>query len=309
MRVLVTGATGFVGRALIPMLMQAGHEVVAAARRPAVVSGLAVRVVGEVGPDTDWSEALEGCDAVVHLAARVHVMQADAGADIAAFRSVNVAGTARLARQAALAGVSRLVFVSTVKVHGECSPGHALTERDAPHPKEPYAVSKAEAEEALREVMAQTSLEVVILRPPLVYGPGVGANFAALLHAVKSGWPLPFGAIRNRRSLVYVGNLCDAILRCVLHPAAVGRTFLVDDGVPVSTPELIRALAAACGRRPRLIAIPPAWLQVAGTVFGRRQAVDRLLGDLEVDSGLFREVCGWAPPFDLGAALRASFRA
>lgn len=306
-KVLVTGATGFVGQTLVPMLRQAGHEVIPAGRRPGSVDGLPVRVVGDLGPGTDWLPSLSGCEAVVHLAARVHVMDAAGRSDVAGFRRINVLGTEHLARQAARVGARRLVHVSTVKVHGEHSPGRPFTEDDVPRPSDAYALSKWEAEEVLRRVASETGLETVVLRPPLVYGPGVGANFAFLLRAVRSGWPLPFGAVHNRRSLVYVGNLCDAIAHCLGHPAAAGEVFLVDDGAAVSTAGLIRAVAAAVGRTPCLLPVPVALLKFAGRITGRQDVVQRLLGDLEVDGSRIRRACGWRPPTDLAAALRTSF--
>jgi len=307
MKVLVTGATGFIGQALVPALLAEGHDVVATGRQAGRVAGQPVRAVGDLAAATDWAELLHGCDAVVHLAARVHVMDSAGAAQLDAFRRVNVEATRRLAADAARAGVRRLVFVSSVKVHGEHSPGRALTEADPPDPQDPYAVSKAEAELALRRVATETGLEVVILRPPLVYGPGVQANFAALVRVIGAGVPLPLGAVGNRRSLVYVENLCDAIACCLAHPAAAGETFLVDDGEAVSTPGLIRAVASAMGRPARLLPVPPAWLRLAGRLTGRSAGLDRLLSDLEVNSGRLRRVCGWTPRQDLRSALRASF--
>jgi UDP-glucose 4-epimerase len=233
----------------------------------------------------------------------------DASIDpLAAFRSINTVATLNLARQAAQVGVKRFVFVSSIKVNGE---GRAVPyrETDAPAPEDAYAISKWEAEQGLRQIERETGMEVVILRPPLVYGPGVKANFLRLIQVVKRGWPLPLGAIRNRRSLLYLGNFVDAIRLCVEHPAAAGQTFLLDDGEPVSTPELIRALARAMGRPARLLAVPVSALEFAGMLLGRRAAVARLMGSLWVDGSAIRSRLGWTPLFSMEAGLAATVRA
>jgi nucleoside-diphosphate-sugar epimerase len=264
--------------------------------------------VGDIGPATRWDEALRGVDAVVHLAARVHVRVRSAPAAIAAYRRVNTAGTERLALAAAAAGVRRFVFLSTLKVNGEATQARPFTESDPPAPQDAYARAKWEAEQALHRIGARTGMEVVILRPPLVYGPGVKANFLALLKAVARGLPLPLGAIDNRRSLVYVGNVADAIVKCLEHPAAAGQTFLVRDGEDVSTPELVRRLARALGVKPRLFPVPPSWLSFAGQLTGRRDAVDRLIGSLAIDDAKIREALGWVPPYTLDEGLEATAR-
>jgi nucleoside-diphosphate-sugar epimerase len=299
-RVLVTGANGFVGRAVCSQLMAAGHAVTPAVRRG---SGLPNEVgVGDVGPSTDWRIALAGCDVVVHLAARVHVMRDEANDPLTEFRVVNTEGTLNLARQAAQAGVKRFIFISTIKVNGEgCEAPYRET--DVPAPEDAYAISKWEAEQGLWQIAADTGLEVVILRPPLVYGPGVKANFLRLMQLVKRGWPLPLGAIRNKRSLLYLGNFVDAIRLCVEHPAAAGQTFLLDDGEPVSTPELIRAIARALGRPARLLAVPVGVLEAAGTLLGKRAAVARLTDALFVDSSAIRARLGWTPPYSMAVGL------
>lgn len=292
--VLVTGATGFVGRALVPALAERGHAVRSAVRRAG--SGLLGEVaVGEIGPETDWSAALQGVDVVIHLAARVHVMQDTAADPLAAFRRVNTDGTERLARQAAEAGVRRLVLVSSIKVNGERAE-RPFTELDPPRPEDPYGISKAEAEAVLRRVAEEAGLEAVVVRPPLVYGPGVGGNFARLLALVERGLPLPLGAVDNRRSLVGRCNLVDFLVRCAEHPAAAGETFLVSDGEDLSTAELIRRLARALDRPVRLWPVPPALLYAAGRVTGRTAVVERLCGSLQIDSRKGRERLGWAPP-------------
>lgn len=257
---------------------------------------------------TDWHAALTGCQAVVHLAARVHIMHDMVDDPLALYRTTNTDATLNLARQAARAGVKRFVFVSSIKVNGE-GRDTAYTETDAPAPEDAYAISKWEAEQGLWQIARETGLEVVVLRPPLVYGPGVKANFRRLLDTVARGWPLPLGAIENRRSLLYLGNFVDAIRVCVEHPAAAGQTFLVDDGQPVSTPELVRAVAHAMARPARLLAIPVGLLEFAGALFGRRTAVARLTGSLWVDSALIRTRLGWMPPYSMAAGLAATVAA
>jgi len=288
---------------LCDQLSTSGHLVVSAVRRE---SGLLNEVVvGDLGPATDWWQALAGCDAVVHLAARVHMMREDAVDPMALFRAINAEATLNLARQAAQAGVKRFVFVSTIKVSGE-GRDEPYRETDVPAPEDAYAISKWEAEQGLRRIAQETGLEVVILRPPLVYGPGVKANFLRLMQMVARGWPLPLGAIRNRRSVLYLGNFVDAIRACVEHPAAAGQTFLLDDGEAVSTPDLIRALATAMGRPARLVPVPVGVLQLAGALMGKRAAVARLTGSLFVDSSAIRSRLGWTPPFSMEAGLAAT---
>jgi len=304
--VLVTGATGFVGRALLGELIAHGHEAIPAVRRAAGL--LREAVVSDVHAQTDWRAALASCDAVVHLAARVHVMRDTAEDQLARYRATNTDATLNLARQAAQAGVRRFVFVSSIKVNGEGRDA-SYREIDAPAPEDAYAISKWEAEQGLWRIARETGLEVVVLRPPLVYGPGVKANFRRLIDAVARGWPLPLGAIENRRSLLYLGNFVDVIRVCVEHPAAAGQTFLVDDGRPVSTPELIRAIARAMGRPARLPAIPASALEFAGALLGRRAAVARLTGSLWLDSSRVRACLGWTPPYSMEAGLAATVAA
>lgn len=310
MRILITGANGFVGRCLSTRLIAQGHQVIAVVRRDAaeLPPGIAeVRVVADIGPDTDWTGLLEGIDAAIHLAARVHVMR-DAAADpLARFRQVNVLGTEHLARAAARAGVRHFIYLSSVKVHGETSPdGMPFTESMVPAPEDAYGVSKLEAEQALATIAAATGLGLTVFRPPLVYGHGVRANFERLVNAVRRGIPLPFGAVRNRRSLVYVGNLADAIASSLLKPEAFGQTFLVSDGPAVSTAELIRGIADALQRKPRILNIPTGLLKLAGNFAGKRAEVQRLLGNLVVDDSHLRNRLGWHPPFSLREGLEAT---
>lgn len=306
--VVVTGANGFVGTALCVQLRQSGWQVRAALRRAPADSAPPddFRVVGDIGPGTDWAPVLQGADAVVHLAARVHVMGSSGHDALAAYQQVNTIATEGLARVAATVGVKRLVYLSSIKVNGESTPDRPFTEADKPAPLDPYGVSKWEAEQVLTRVGRESGLGVVILRPPLVYGPGVKANFLSLMQAVDRGWPLPLGSAQNRRSLLYVGNLVSAIVRCLEHPAAAGRTYLVADGDPISTPELIRGIARALQRPARLIPVPVGLLRLAGGLAGRRDAVERLLESLAVDSGLIRRDLDWTPPYSLGEGLRAT---
>ncbi|MFN3751972.1 MAG: UDP-glucose 4-epimerase family protein [Thiobacillus sp.] len=306
MKALITGAAGFVGRALCSRLAASGDAVVPAVRGK---SGLPNEiVVGNLDASTDWGLALAGCDAVIHLAARVHVMRDTAADPLARYRATNTEATLNLARQAAQAGVRRFVFISTIKVNGE-GRDTPYRETDAAAPEDAYAISKWEAEQGLWQIARETGLEVVVLRPPLVYGPGVKANFRRLLDTVARGWPLPLGAIDNRRSLLYLGNFVDAIRVCVEHPAAAGQTFLLDDGEPVSTPALIGAVARAMGRPARLLPVPVGMLEFAGALLGKRAAVQRLTGSLWLDSSLIRSRLGWTPPYSMQDGLAATLGA
>lgn len=305
---LVTGANGFVGRALCDEAAAQGFRVRGATRTICHLAGVAENViVGACDNETDWTHALDGIDAVIHLAARVHVMHDESGDPLAEFRKVNVAGAENLARQAASAGVKRFVYVSSIKVNGEATCGEGkYTELNPPDPQDPYSVSKWEAEQALHRVAAETGLEVVIVRPPLVYGAGVKGNFAQMLRVLAGGIPLPLAAADNRRSLVYVGNLVDALILCATHPAAAGQTYLVSDGEDVSTPELLRQLGAALGHPARLFSCPHALLRLAGRLTCRADQVERLLGSLRVDSSKIRRELNWIPPFTLECGLRAT---
>lgn len=252
---LVTGASGFVGRAVVAALARQARTVRITARRPASIQApLQVAASADLqDTQADWSQAVHGVTAVIHLAARAHILRDQATDPLQAYRAANTAGTLRLAEQAAQAGVRRFVFVSTVKVHGEASVlGQPFTEAMHPAPADPYALSKHEAEIGLREIAERTGMELVIVRPPLVYGPGVKANFAALMRAVQRGWPLPLGAIHNQRSMVALDNLVDFMLTCVDHPAAAHQSFLVSDGEDLATPELLRRLGQALQQPARL---------------------------------------------------------
>lgn len=304
MRILVTGATGFVGAPLCRLLGARGHEVAAAVRR----TGEAGVAVGDIGPDTDWAPALHGVETVIHLANRAHVMN-DAEADpLAVFRRVNRDGTLRLAAQAVACGVRRLVFVSSIKVNGEATlPGRPFTAADTPAPADPYGVYKLEAERGLAELSARTGLEVTVVRPPLVYGPGGKGNLATLLRVLtlRLPLPLPLGAVDNRRSLLGLSNLLDLLALCATSPAAAGRTFLARDGLDLSTPDLLRRLGRALGRPVWLLPVPPPLLRAAGALTGKGAAVARLLGSLQVDDTETRTVLDWVPPVGVDAELAA----
>ena len=300
--ILVTGASGFVGQRLCARLAAAGHAVTAAVRResPALAAFMpAVRVVrvGDIGPDTDWQAALAGVDMVVHLAARAHVMRDSASDPLAEYRRINVAGSARLARAAAAAGVSRLIYMSSIKVNGEETVDAPFRESDAPAPVDAYGRSKWEAEQALSRIAAETGLAVTVLRPPLIYGHGVKGNIARLLRWIERGLPLPFASIVNRRSLIYLENLVDAALAVMRHPAP-GRLYLVSDAHDLSTPQLIRALARGLDQPPRLFAFPPSLLRLTGACTGQLDAVGRLVGSLQIDASRIGAELGWQPAHD-----------
>jgi nucleoside-diphosphate-sugar epimerase len=262
-------------------------------------------VTGELNPSTDWSIAIKGVTVVVHSAARVHVMHDTEADPLTAFRAVNLDGTLNLARQAAAAGVKRFVFISSVKVNGEGTPpGRAFTEANAPNPQDAYGQSKHEAEIGLRHLSAATGMEVVIIRPPLVYGPGVKANFAALMRAVQRGWLLPLSAVHNQRSLVALDNLVDFIVTCITHPQAANQTFLVSDGQDLSTTELVRGMAQAAGVPARLLPVPVWALQAGASLLGKGDAVQRLCGNLQIDISKAQNLLGWVPPVSVEEGLR-----
>jgi nucleoside-diphosphate-sugar epimerase len=306
--ILVSGSNGFVGSALVRSLAKEymAECVVAASRRTQMTWPGAVNSVqvGDLLPITDWTAALKGVNAVVHCAARVHVIQDEATDPLAAYRSVNVEGTLNLARQAAAAGVRRFVFVSSIKVNGEATqPGHPFKADEAPAPSDPYGVSKLEAEQTLRALEAETGMEVVIVRPPLVYGPGVKANFASMMRWVERGVPLPLGAIHNARSMVALDNLVDLLMVCIKHPSAAGQTFLVSDGEDVSTTELLRRTAQAMGKKSLLVPVPAAVLELGAAFLGKRAVAQRLCGSLQVDIEKTRSLLNWTPPLTLDQGL------
>jgi len=303
MSLLLTGATGFVGQHLVSALIQRNLPYQIAVRTQAGNSAHPECIsVGDINAHTTWSQALEGVTDVVHLAARVHITQETSSDAYAAFRAVNTEGTLNFARQAAAVGVRRFVFLSSVKVNGEGSP-LAYLETDTPAPEDAYAVSKWEAEQGLWEISAETGMQMVILRIPLVYGPGVGANFLRLLQTVNKGWPLPLGAIHNRRSLLYVGNLVDAILAVLKHPGAANKLYLLSDGQDVSTSQLVELISKALKKPARLFAVPQGFLRDVAGVLGKSSAVDRLFGSLYLESAKIQQELGWVPPFSMQAGL------
>ncbi len=303
---LVTGANGFVGQALCAGLLRRGHAVRGAVRSQTALAALAVpgTVVGEVDANTDWSEALEGVGTVVHLAARVHVMRDKVANPLAEFRRVNVQGTLNLARQAAAAGVRRFVFISSIGVNGAVTFQQPFTAQDRAAPYSPYTVSKYEAELGLQALAAETGMDVVTIRPPLVYGPNAPGNFGSLMRLLKRGVPLPLGAIHNQRSLVSLDNLVDLLVTCITHPAAANQTFLVSDGEDVSTTELLRRMGQALGHPARLIPVPTSILKLAATVVGKSDVAQRLCGSLQVDIEKTRRLLGWTPPVSLDEGVR-----
>jgi UDP-glucose 4-epimerase len=297
--ILVTGANGFVGSALVHALDSTfAGEVIGAIRRPLDTGRLAVplRVMPDLRSNADWSAALQGVSVVVHAAARVHIARDTAQDPLREFRTVNTVGSLLLAHQAALRGVRHFVYVSSIKVNGDETLGRPFSVNDRPAPCDPYGVSKLEAELGLRRIADSCGMSLTIIRPPLVYGPGVKANFRRLMRWIKSGVPLPLGGIHNRRSLVAVENLADLVVTCVNRPAARNRTFLVSDGEDLSTTELVRNLAHAMGTRVRLVSVSPAALDAAARLMGRRDEARRLLQSLQVDIDLTRKLLSWTPP-------------
>ncbi|MDF3238305.1 SDR family oxidoreductase [Pseudomonas veronii] len=307
MHVLITGASGFVGSRLVEVLKDKdGVQVTGAVRSQAVErkGGIKQINVGELSPETDWAEALVDVDVVIHAAARVHVMNDVESDPLAVFRKVNVEGTLNLARQAVVSGVSRFIFISSIKVNGEGTvSGKPFTAEDMPAPLDPYGISKMEAEAGLREIAAGSRLEVVIIRPVLVYGPGVKANFLNMMRWLDKGIPLPFGSISNRRSLVALDNLVDLIITTTTHPAAANQTFLVSDGEDLSTTQLLRRMATALNKKAFLLPIPSVLLSTGASLLGKKSLSQRLCGSLQVDIDKTCSLLSWRPPVTVDQAL------
>lgn len=306
--VLVTGASGFIGTALCRHLIRQERRVVAVVRRKSapLPAGVERRVVPDIGLATDWSPELDGIDTIVHLAARVHIMREQAISPLYAFRYVNTYGTRKLAKAAVRAGVRRMIYISSVKALGDGRPdGSPYRDNDSPAPTDAYGQSKLEGERVMAEVAGDGRMEYVILRPPLVYGPGVRGNFRALMKLCDSPWPLPLGELDNRRSLLAQDNLIDAIDRSIDDPRANGQTYLLRDGEDLSTSELTRRLRTYLGRPERLMPAPVGILPALGNVRRIAGAVQRLTGTLTVDDRAIRRDLGWTPPVDVDTALSA----
>lgn len=307
---LVTGATGFIGSALITrMAVVPALRVIGAVRehRGQLSSTFDVVTVGDVGPYTDWSIALRESNVIIHAAAVAHVQSLNRGHECSCLSSVNVEGTLNLARQAAAAGVRRFIFISSIGVNGNTN-SQPFKADDLPSPVEPYAQSKWEAEQGLWKIQQETGMELVIIRPPLVYGPNAPGNFGSLMRWIGKGMPLPLGAIHNRRSLVGIDNLVDLIIRCVDHPAAANQVFLAGDGQDLSTTELLQGVAKAMGRPARLVPVPASLLNLGAVVLGKRALAQRLLGSLQVDISKARDLLGWEPPVSVEEGLRRCVR-
>jgi UDP-glucose 4-epimerase len=309
-QIILTGATGFVGGAILNRLQrEQKYPVTAVVRGGSALQVSAVPVIriNTFDGDTQWQNHLESADVIIHSAARVHVMNDVESDPLAAFRKINVEGTLNLARQAAASGVRRFIFVSSIKVNGEgTQSGEAYTADDVPAPADPYGISKMEAEQGLRQLATQTGMEVVIVRPVLVYGPGVKANFQSMMRWLSKGVPLPFGAIHNRRSLVALDNLVDLLLTCITHPAAANQTFLVSDGDDLSTTALLSKMARALQKPARLIPVPSWMLKTGAALLGKKALSQRICGSLQVDISKTRTLLGWTPPVSVDRALMAT---
>ena len=306
--ILLTGGSGLVGRSVLESLSKC-QPVRAALRHLNVAEATSGRVdfiQSSLSLDQDWSSALSGVSVVVHCAARVHVMNEGAKDPLLEFRRVNVDGTLNLARQASEAGARRFIFISSIKVIGECTDlDHPFTADQIPAPSDPYGVSKHEAEIGLIALSEETGMEIVIIRSPLVYGPGVKANFLSMINCLQRGIPLPLGSVtKNRRSFVFLGNLVDMIITCINHPAAANQTFLVSDDEDLSTAGLLDRMALALGRSSKLITVPPALITLGAKIIGRSDISQRLCGSLQVDIKKTKDLLGWSPPVSVDEGLR-----
>ncbi len=306
MKILVTGATGFIGTQLSETLANSGHEVRCTARSLTPNSSTTSELITcDLESADNLDHLTMGCDAIVHLAGRAHMMSDDHATSESLYISANVDVTRKLAQSAARSGVKRMILMSSVKVNGESTTTNApFTSHDTPNPQDPYGRSKTQAEQALWDVASTSGLEGVVIRPPLVYGPGVRANFASLIGIVNRGLPLPLGSIQNKRSFVSIDNLIDCITTTLQTSNSAGQTFLVSDGNDLSTPELIRSIASALHKSPNLVPFPTVLLKLAATTVGKRSAYDRLCGSLTVDIALTKQNLSWAPPFTVQDSLQ-----
>ncbi|WP_299178353.1 SDR family oxidoreductase [uncultured Neptuniibacter sp.] len=310
MNLLLTGATGFLGSRLATGLQsKPGVSLTAAVRRRIEIPAAHIAEVQGLDANTDWSAALTNQQVVIHAAARAHIMKDEVADPLEEYRRVNVDGTLNLARQAVAAEIKRFIFISSIKVNGEQTKlGQPFTADDTPAPEDAYGISKWEAEQGLLELASDTGMEVVIIRPPLVYGPGVKGNFASMIKLVGKGLLLPLGAIHNQRSLVAVDNLVDLIITCIDHPAATNEVFLAGDGQDLSTTELLRGVSQAMGKPSRLIPVPSSMLMLAATLLGKKAVAQRLLGSLRVDISKARNLLGWKPPVSVEEGLKRCFK-
>lgn len=305
--VLVTGANGFIGRAVSVELIRNNYDIRCVVRKPFQLEGAKILTIPSLAEQFNWSDLLNGVECVIHTAARVHIHNEKATNPLEEFRKVNVEGTLNLARQAANSGVKRFIFLSSVKVNGEVSePNSPFKVEDSPNPQDDYGLSKYEAEQGLFLIGQKSGMEIVVIRPPLVYGPGVKANFASMMNILQRGIPLPFGAIKNKRSMVFIDNLVSLIQLCIGHPLARDHIFFVSDGNDISTTELLSACAHALNVKARLLAIPQKWLEFGARLFGKKDIALRLCGSLQVDISKTRDYLGWIPPVSMTDGLRAT---
>jgi len=307
-KVMVTGATGFVGKPLVQQLSKNNQYVVRAVARIDITGlfepNVEMGYVNDIDADTDWTEALTGCDTVIHTAARVHVMKEHADDPLAEFRRVNLVGTLNLARQAVQQGVSRFIFISSIKVNGESTAkNNPFTPEAIPQPEDAYAISKYEAEEGLRALAVETGLDVVVIRPPLIYGPAVKGNFQRMMKWLINDLPLPLGKIPNKRSFVAVDNLINLITLCITHPQAANQLFLASDGEDLSTSELLQRMGRALGKKTRLLPVPFVILRAGAALIGKQDMLQRLCGSLQIDASKAYDLLGWKPVTQVDEAL------
>lgn len=314
MRILLTGGTGFIGQALLKLLSRNPAQCRAVTRYPLEAyqdsNNIEQMIIDSIDAVTDWSAALNGVEIVIHLAALKHIKSNTSNNSLIEYKKTNTDGTLNLARKAVKAGVKRFIFVSTIKIHGETTTGlPAYSEKSAPDPQDPYSISKWEAETGLQHIANETSMEVVIIRSPLVYGPGVKANFYCLMKLADSPLPLPSSAVHNSRSMMYVGNLADFISRCIDHPAAANQTFLVSDNNDLSLTSLVRLLRTSLGRSIRLLPVPSYLFRAIAILVGKRKLVEKLIGDLRVDPAKATDLLGWQPPYSVEQGIQATVAA